>query len=117
VIADVFANHTSKNSQIAMLTLAAALYGLTWAPGTGPLLLVSLEIWVVLARARTAHHIASSDSAAAKQTKSCQRGFKLVQRNALIGLTGVYTQVTKRFWMNLARGSTGTVRMDMMGIR
>jgi hypothetical protein len=33
---DVFASHTSKKSQKAMLQLAAALYGLTRAPGTGP---------------------------------------------------------------------------------
>ena len=33
---NVLASQTSKKSQIAMLTLAAALYGLTRAPGTGP---------------------------------------------------------------------------------
>jgi hypothetical protein len=72
---DVLASHTSKNSQIAMLTLAAALYGLTRVPGTGPFLLPEGGIWVVLARARTAHHMANKDMAAARQINSCH-GFE-----------------------------------------
>jgi hypothetical protein len=71
---DVLASHTSKKSQIAMLTLAAALYGLTRVPGTGPPALPAGGICVVLARALTAHHMASSDMAAARQTNS-YRGF------------------------------------------
>jgi hypothetical protein len=35
----VFASHTSNDNQIAMLALAAALYGLTGEPATGPALL------------------------------------------------------------------------------
>ena len=29
----------------------------------------------------------------------------------------MHTEVTKRFWMNLARGKIGTERMDMIGMR
>lgn len=65
----VFASHTSKNNQIAMLTLAAALYGLTEAPATGPALVPPWGIWVVFARARTAHHIDKKDTATAKPTE------------------------------------------------
>jgi hypothetical protein len=65
----VFASHTSNDNQIAMLTLAAALYGLTEAPVTGPALLPPWGIWVVFARARTAHHIDKKDTATAKPTE------------------------------------------------
>jgi hypothetical protein len=57
-----------------MLALAAALYdGLTWAPVTGPFSNAPSEMWVVFSRALTAHHMASNDTAAAKQTKSYQK--------------------------------------------
>lgn len=41
---DVLASHTSKKNQNAMLQLAAALYGLTTAPGTGPVAVGSFGI-------------------------------------------------------------------------
>lgn len=65
----VFASHTSNDNQTAMLTLAAALYGLTGAPVTGPGLFPPWGIWVVFARARTAHHIDKKDIATAKPTE------------------------------------------------
>jgi hypothetical protein len=71
---NVLASQTSKKNQIAMLALAAALYGLISAPGTGcPLTVGTSEIWVVLARALTAHHMASNEIAAARQIKSYER--------------------------------------------
>jgi hypothetical protein len=68
----VFASQTMKKNQIAMLTAAAALYGLIKAPGTGPFDFDSAVLCVVFSRALTEHHIASSDNAAARQTRSCK---------------------------------------------
>jgi hypothetical protein len=90
MVTDVLATHTSKKNQIAIHTLAAALNGLTGAPGTGPLDLASLGMCVVLALARTAHHMASSDTAAAKHVKSCPTGHTS-QIRAFVGKFGSYT--------------------------
>lgn len=93
---DVLATQTSKKNQIAILALAAGLYGETSAPGTGPLALDTLEIWVVLARALTAHHIANSEIAAARQTKSYGK-----TSNQSIGYhhgqVRAHTEVTRKF--------------------
>ena len=67
---DVFASHTSKKNQNAIFVLAAALYGLTRAPGTGPFAVETFGMWVVFSRAFIAHHMAKSDMEAAKQTRS-----------------------------------------------
>jgi hypothetical protein len=53
-----------------MLALAAALYGLTGEPATGPALLAPWGIWVVFARAWTAHHIDKKETATAKPTET-----------------------------------------------
>lgn len=55
-----------------------------------------------------------SEMAAAKQVKICGErliSFWLQTRGSC------HTQVTKRPWMNLARGNIGTTSKDMMGIR
>jgi len=66
----VLYNHNQKKNHTAKQALAAALYGTTWAPGTGPLLRCSAAIWVVFCRALMAVHINRSEMAAAKQTKN-----------------------------------------------
>jgi hypothetical protein len=53
-----------------MLALAAALYGLTGEPATGPALLAPWGIWVVFARAWTAHNIDKKETATAKPTET-----------------------------------------------
>jgi hypothetical protein len=65
----VLISHTSKNSQMPMLALAAALYdGLSCARGTSPLVDVSTAIWVVFSWALTIHHMATNDTVVARRS-------------------------------------------------
>jgi hypothetical protein len=85
-MAYVLAIQTQKKYHTPIFALAAALNPLTRAPGTGPLLL-ALGMCVVFSRAFTAIHMASSDIAAARQTRSCRRCYQTDEGR---GLTGLY---------------------------